>query len=72
MNKYNRTEIRKISANDIIVTPETLNKYVCQVFINCLHPEYARRLENDENTFVCLLVGDSWEEVNNKFKEMEG
>ena len=70
MDKYTRTEIKKMLLQDPYTTEETLNKYICQVFINCSHPEYRRRLDNDDDTFVCLLKGDSWEEVNNMFKEM--
>ena len=70
MDKYTRTEIKHYNKDDVFVLPEYINKWVCQVNINCLHPEYLRRLENNECTTICVIIGDSWEEVNNKFNEM--
>lgn len=70
MNKYTRTEIKHYTKDDVYVSEEYLNKWVCQVNINCLHPEYLKRLKNDESETVCVIIGDSWEEVNNKFQEM--
>jgi hypothetical protein len=72
MDKYTRTEIKYYTKENSYTShcEVYINKWMCQVNINCRHPEYLRRIENDENTTVCILVGDSWEEVNNKFKEM--
>lgn len=68
--RYSRTEIKHYLKDDPYTTPELLNKWACQVFIHPLDPEYAQRIENGQSDFITLLIGNSWEEVNNKFNEM--
>ena len=70
MKKYSRTEIKFYNKDSFCVTKETLNKWVCQVFISPENPEYEKVISGELDDFVCLLKGDSWEEVNNMFKEM--
>ena len=70
INKYTRTEIKHYNQYSFCVTEEILNKWVCQVFINCLHPEYTKLINNNEDDFVCILIGDTWQEVNDKFNKM--
>jgi len=61
MKKYRRSEIRFNITNiiDYTISNESCNKYSCQVFTNDI-----------KSDFVCLLTGDSYEEVNNKFEKM--
>ena len=70
MEKYVRSSIIHYTKDNVYTTEEILNKYACQVFISCLHPEYLKKVQNGEDNFVCLIIGNTWEEVNNKFNEM--
>ena len=70
--KYIRTEIKHYTKDNPYTTPELLNKWACQVSIHPLDPEYIKRIENDQSTFITLLIGNSWQEVYDQFKQMEG
>lgn len=67
--KYVRDSIRKRFASDMVVEKEAIGKYACHVYVDPFDPQYAEILNTKGNDFVATIIGDTWEEVNQKFKE---
>lgn len=57
MRNFTRSTIKKHYKEDAYTTPENLHKYTCQVF-------------DEHQNQVAYIIGNTWEEVNNKFKQL--